>query len=86
MRVQAAARQAIEKKILGFCLSDGQAGRALNIKKSFIAFIKQFYTYFGTEAIKDSHLEGQIMQLRVVLLTMHYHANQRGPGRTPHLC
>lgn len=54
--------------------------------KSFIAFIRQFYTYFGTEAIKDSHLEGQIMQLRVVVLTMYYHANQRGPGRTPHLC
>lgn len=28
------------------------------------------------EAIKDSHLEGQIMQLGVVLLTARYHANQ----------
>jgi len=34
--------------------------------ESFTAFIRQFHAYFGMEAIKDSHSEHQIMQLRVV--------------------
>ena len=49
---------------------------AIECIKSFIAFVRELYAYFGIEAIKDSHLEGQIMQLRMALLTVHYHANQ----------
>lgn len=49
---------------------------AVEYIESFIAFIRRLYAYFGIKAIKDSHLEGQIMQLRVVLLTPRYHANQ----------
>lgn len=59
--------------------SDVQPGNTMNTVECvefFIAFIRQLYAYFGMEAIKDSHLEGQIMQLSVVLLTAHYHANQ----------
>lgn len=58
--------------------SDGQPGNvnAVECVESFIAFIRQLYTYLGMEAIKDSHLEGQTIQLEVVFLTAHYHANQ----------
>lgn len=60
-------------KLLGSCsllvLPRTGGVRAAECIEPFIASSRPLNAYLGTEAIKDSHLEGQITQLRVVLLT-----------------
>lgn len=59
--------------------SEGCPGNTVNAVeciKSCTAFLILCCTYFRMEAIKNSNLKGQIMQLGVVLLTVHYRLNQ----------